>query len=82
MTNSRENQTEGTFRFRRETLLSILNTSIPLNGSGYFQVNNSVVTSVIGAATTYIVVLLQFNISEQEPNKEQSVTSNNSFLHP
>jgi hypothetical protein len=50
---------------RRETLVSILSTAKPLHGRGFFCVNHSIVTSIIGAATTYIVVLVQFNISEK-----------------
>ena len=49
---------------KKEILISILSSAIPLNGNGYFQVKNSIVTSIIGAATTYIVVLVQFKISE------------------
>ena len=50
---------------RRNDLVAILESAQPLTGRGFFTVNNSVMTSIIGAATTYIVVLLQFDQSEQ-----------------
>ena len=50
---------------KKEILISILSSASPFNDKGYFQVGNSIITSVIGAATTYIVVLVQFNISEK-----------------
>jgi hypothetical protein len=51
---------------RRNELVAMLKTAEPMNGNGFFDVNNSVMTSIIGAATTYIVVLLQFDLSEQK----------------
>jgi len=48
-----------------DTLVSILSTARPLHGRGFFHVNHSIITSIVGAATTYIVVLVQFNISEK-----------------
>jgi 7tm Chemosensory receptor len=65
LSNSLKNENEELFKIRRETIFSILDESVPLNGKGFFEVNNSTVTGVIGAAITYIVVLLQFSISEQ-----------------
>ena len=56
---------EDTIQKQKEILISILSSASPLNGKGYFQVNNSIITSVIAAATTYVVVLVQFNISEK-----------------
>ena len=53
---------------RRNELLSILDSATPLSGAGYFSVKKSAVTSIIGAATTYVVVLVQFNLSEQSSN--------------
>jgi hypothetical protein len=50
---------------RHETLVSILNTASPLHGQGFFNVNHSIATSLVGAATTYIVALVQFNMSEK-----------------
>jgi hypothetical protein len=56
---------ENIIQRRREALVSILSTATPLHGRGFFNVNHSIVTSIVGAATTYIVVLVQFNISEK-----------------
>ena len=55
---------ETLLKSRQEMLISILSTAKPLTGQGFFNVNRTLVTSMISAATTYIVVLLQFNISE------------------
>ena len=55
-------------QMRRNELLLMLDSATPLSGAGYFSVKKSVVTSIIGAATTYIVVLVQFNLSEQSSN--------------
>ena len=49
---------------RRDTLVSILSTAKPLHGKGYFIVDNTIITAIVSAATTYIVVLVQFNMSE------------------
>ena len=65
-----EESDEETFTIRRNILFSFLSTPVPLNGMGFFQVNHSTMTSVIGAATTYLVVLLQFNISEESSAKK------------
>ena len=69
LSNSATGDAENLFKLRREVLISILDSSKPLNGRGFFQVNNSIVTSVVGAATTYIVVLMQFGISERSACK-------------
>ena len=53
-----------TLQMRRNELVAILDTAQPLNGYGFFVVNYSVITSIIAAATTYVVVLLQFDLSE------------------
>ena len=55
---------ETLLKSRQEMLISILSTAKPLTGYGFFNVDRTLVTSMISAATTYIVVLLQFNISE------------------
>jgi hypothetical protein len=65
LANSSKTGNKEVFKIQRETIFSILDTSVQLNSEGFFQVNNSTVTAVIGAAITYIVVLLQFSISEQ-----------------
>lgn len=66
--NTATGETEKLFKLRRDILVSILESSVPLNGRGFFQVNNSILTSVVGAATTYIVVLMQFGMSETANN--------------
>jgi len=48
-----------------KTLVNLLSTAKPLNGNGYFKVLNTTQTSVAGALTTYLVVLIQFNITEK-----------------
>jgi hypothetical protein len=57
---------ESVIQMRRNELVAILETARPLTGCGFFVVNNSVLTSIIGAATTYIVVLIQFSLTEQK----------------
>ena len=49
---------------RRDTLVSILSTAKPLHGQGFFNVDHSIITAIVGAAITYIVVLMQFGMSE------------------
>ena len=39
-------------------------TAKPINGLGFFVIDKPMVTSFVGVATTYIVVLVQFNLSE------------------
>ncbi len=46
-------------------ILGLISSAKPLNGNGYFTVQNSTLTSVAGALTTYLVVLIQFNITER-----------------
>jgi len=48
-----------------KTLESLLGLAKPLNGNGYFKVLNTTQTSVAGALTTYLVVLIQFSITER-----------------
>jgi len=48
-----------------KTLKSLLGSAKPLNGNGYFKVLNTTQTSVAGALTTYLVVLIQFSITER-----------------
>jgi hypothetical protein len=62
-------KSENLIQRRYETLVLILGTAKPLNGKGFFDVNHLIITSIVGAATTYIVVLLQFNMSESSVPK-------------
>jgi hypothetical protein len=55
---------------------SYLRTASPLSGRGFFAVNHTIITSVIGSATTYIVVLLQFG-SSAPPTPDLSGMNNN-----
>ena len=57
--------TENLVLLRQNALVSILSRAKPLTGRGYFIVDKSMIISIIGAATTYIIVLLQFNMSEK-----------------
>jgi len=50
---------------KANTLVLLLGSAKPLNGNGYFKVLNTTQTSVAGALTTYLVVLLQFSITER-----------------
>ena len=53
------------FSLQKRTILSsILATAKPINGLGFFVIDKPMVTSFVGVATTYIVVLVQFNLSE------------------
>jgi hypothetical protein len=56
---------EGLLKERQEMLSAILATAKPVTGQGYFSIDKPMITSIIGAATTYIVVLVQFNMSEK-----------------
>ena len=49
---------------RRNILLSIVETAAPVTGKGFFTIDKPMVTSFIGTALTYIVVLVQFSTSE------------------
>ena len=68
---------ENLLKLRREVLTSILDSTVPLNGHGFFLVNNSILSSVVGAAITYIVVLLQFGMSEKSPGSKTCNCTNN-----
>ena len=54
----------GGFHQRQQALISILARAKPLTGQGYFLVDKPMVMSIIGASTTYIIVLLQFSLAE------------------
>jgi 7tm Chemosensory receptor len=60
-----DNRLESLLKERQEMLSSILSTAKPVTGQGFFSIDRPMITSIIGAATTYIVVLIQFNISEK-----------------
>jgi hypothetical protein len=61
-----DGQLESLLKERQEILSSILSTAKPISGQGFFNVERPMVTSIIGAATTYIVILVQFNMSEKQ----------------
>jgi len=46
-------------------IISVLDPVKPFNGCGFFIINNSLITSFIGATTTYIIVLVQFGLNEE-----------------
>ena len=56
---------ESLLKERQEMLITILSTAKPLSGKGFFNLDRPLMTSMISAATTYIVVLVQFNMSEK-----------------
>lgn len=60
---------------RQNTLVAILSRAKPLTGQGFFNVDSSMIMSIIGAAVTYIIVLLQFNMSETQEFGKTSPTS-------
>ena len=65
---------------RQYALVAILSRAKPLSGEGYFNVDRSMIMSVIGAAITYIIVLLQFNLTEKtniEPKINSSCNATN-----
>ena len=67
---------ETLLKSRQEMLISILSTAKPLTGYGFFNVDRTLVTSMISAATTYIVVLIQFNMSETPTVQSNSNSTN------
>ena len=65
-TNERSDEVaENMLLLRQNALVSILSRAKPLTGRGYFNIDKPMTMSIIGAATTYIIVLLQFNMSEK-----------------
>ena len=66
--------TEQLIQQKQNALMSILSRAKPLTGRGYFNVDRQMIISVIGAATTYIIVLLQFNLSEKADIEETNLT--------
>jgi 7tm Chemosensory receptor len=53
-----------------------LSRAKPLSGLGFFFIDKPMIVSIIGAAITYIIVLLQFNMSEIPNSKSiQPVTN-------
>ena len=65
---------------RQEMLVQMLATAKPLNGNGLFNVDRPMIMSIISAAVTYIIILVQFNMSEKSPTCPVSSPSNNSLL--
>jgi hypothetical protein len=57
--------TERQLKERQEMLASMLVVAKPLNGKGFFNVDRPMMISIISAATTYIIILIQFNMSEK-----------------
>ena len=53
---------------RQDMLASILAMAKPLNGKGYFNVDRPMVMSIFSSAITYIIILVQFNMSENTPS--------------
>ncbi|KAG8264243.1 gustatory receptor [Homalodisca vitripennis] len=43
------------------SLLQLSNSKVGFSAKGYFQINNEMITSIVGMVTTYLVVLIQFH---------------------
>jgi 7tm Chemosensory receptor len=56
---------ESLLQQKQHALTSILSRAKPLMGEGFFNADKPMIMSVMGAAITYIIVLLQFNMSEK-----------------
>ena len=69
--------TDELIRQRKNELVSILSRAKPLTGGGYFNVDSPMIISVIGQATTYIIILVQFNTSEKPATCPNSVIALN-----
>lgn len=52
---------------RQVRLTTMLDSSLPFTAQGYFPINKSLITSIMGATVTYIVILIQFG--ERDPGK-------------
>jgi hypothetical protein len=60
-----DERSESLLKERQDMLFSILSSVKPMTGHGYFNIDKPMITSIIGAAITYIVILVQFNMSEK-----------------
>ena len=65
---------------RQEMLLQILAAAKPLNGNGFFNVDRPMIMSIISAAITYIIIMVQFNMSEKLPSCSPCLTLNQTTL--
>ena len=80
LTDNEDLDDEDLVQRRQNVLLSCLALAKPVHGQGFFNVNRPMITSIIGAATTYIVVLVQFNMSEK-PDLQKFKPIANDHLH-
>jgi hypothetical protein len=62
-------EAESLLEQRQDVLISILSRAKPLSGLGFFFIDKPMIVSIIGAAITYIIVLLQFSLSENPNSK-------------
>ena len=56
---------EELIQLKQNALVALLSRAKPLTGRGYFNVDRPMIISIMGAAITYIIVLLQFTLSEK-----------------
>ena len=63
-----DEKAEHLLKERQEMLASILAVATPFNGKGCFNVDRPMVMSIFSAAITYIIILVQFNMSENTPS--------------
>ena len=68
MKDDNDERAEYVLKERQEMLESILAKAKPLNGKGFFNVDRPMMMSIVSAATTYIIILVQFNMSENSPS--------------
>ena len=76
----RDLATDELIRGRQNTLVSIVSRAKPFTGVGYFNIDGRMIVSIIGAATTYIIVLVQFRMSETSSTCAINVTFNKTKL--
>jgi len=73
-TNILDESTERLLKERQEILASILVVAKPINGKGFFNVDRPMMMSILSAATTYIIILVQFNITEKSIGSPPNAT--------
>lgn len=61
---------------RQEMLATMLVVAKPLNGKGFFNIDRPMIMSILSAAITYIIILVQFNMSEKAPGCSISSQTN------
>ena len=63
---------------RIQIIVERMKTIEPLSGNGFFEVKKPTVTTIIGAAVTYMIILVQFKLSEvSKPSVTGNLTNEN-----